>query len=224
MSDDYEEKYTKPDLRRELKEEIMEGDRGGRPGQWSARKAQLLVNEYEQRGGGYKKDEKDADAKSLEEWTDQDWQTADGSAYAEDGERMKRYLPKDAWDLLSEDEKERAKKKKRDGDSDGQQFVENTAAAKAARAFVDHGDASELTEEQLERLSKDELMDLAQEADIEGRSSMNKGELSTAIRRHHESSLENKTKRELYELAKDEEIEGRSEMSKSELQSALEDE
>ena len=61
----YEEKYTKPDLRRRLKEEIKESDRGGDPGQWSARKSQLLVKEYEKQGGGYKGeagDEVDYDA------------------------------------------------------------------------------------------------------------------------------------------------------------------
>ena len=63
---EYEEKYTHPEMRHEIKDELMESDKGGRPGQWSARKAQLLVQEYERRGGGYKKDTKDADAKSLE--------------------------------------------------------------------------------------------------------------------------------------------------------------
>ncbi|MGD1855835.1 MAG: Rho termination factor N-terminal domain-containing protein [Leptolyngbyaceae cyanobacterium] len=55
----YEEKYTKPDLRRQLKEEIKQSDRGGDPGQWSARKSQLLVKEYEKQGGGYKGDNRD---------------------------------------------------------------------------------------------------------------------------------------------------------------------
>ena len=47
-----EEKYTDPDLRERIKEEIKESDRGGRPCQWSARKSQLLTQEYEKRGGG----------------------------------------------------------------------------------------------------------------------------------------------------------------------------
>lgn len=55
----YEEKYTKPDLRRKLKEEIEQSDRGGDPGQWSACKSQLLVKEYEKQGGGYKSDDRD---------------------------------------------------------------------------------------------------------------------------------------------------------------------
>ncbi len=48
------EKYAHPDLREEIKEEIKAPDKGGRPGQWSARKSQLLTQEYEKRGGGYK--------------------------------------------------------------------------------------------------------------------------------------------------------------------------
>ena len=45
--------YTKPELRERLKSRIMAGDKGGRPGQWSARKAQLLAQQYEKAGGGY---------------------------------------------------------------------------------------------------------------------------------------------------------------------------
>ncbi len=46
--------YTKPTLRKKLFKQIMAGSRGGNPGQWSARKAQLLAKEYKAAGGGYK--------------------------------------------------------------------------------------------------------------------------------------------------------------------------
>lgn len=46
--------YTKPGLRKRLFEKILAGSRGGKPGQWSARKAQLLAREYKAAGGGYK--------------------------------------------------------------------------------------------------------------------------------------------------------------------------
>ena len=46
--------YTKPTLRKRIFDRILKGDKGGRPGQWSARKAQLLAREYEKAGGGYK--------------------------------------------------------------------------------------------------------------------------------------------------------------------------
>ena len=46
--------YTKPALRERLFKKIKAGTRGGKAGQWSARKAQLLAKEYEAAGGGYK--------------------------------------------------------------------------------------------------------------------------------------------------------------------------
>ena len=46
--------YTKPSMRKRLFEKIKAGCRGGKPGQWSARKAQLLAKEYKAAGGGYK--------------------------------------------------------------------------------------------------------------------------------------------------------------------------
>jgi hypothetical protein len=46
--------YTKPTLRKRLFEQIKSGSKGGRPGQWSARKAQLLAAEYKRQGGGYR--------------------------------------------------------------------------------------------------------------------------------------------------------------------------
>jgi hypothetical protein len=47
--------YTKPTLRKQIFERIKAGNKGGSPGQWSARKAQLLAREYKAAGGGYKK-------------------------------------------------------------------------------------------------------------------------------------------------------------------------
>ena len=46
--------YTKPGMRKRLFESIKAGGKGGAPGQWSARKAQLLAAEYKKAGGGYK--------------------------------------------------------------------------------------------------------------------------------------------------------------------------
>ena len=48
------DRYTDPDLRDRIKAEIMAGDKGGKPGQWSARKAQMVASEYEHAGGGFK--------------------------------------------------------------------------------------------------------------------------------------------------------------------------
>ena len=46
--------YTKPGMRKELFKKIKAGTKGGDPGEWSARKAQMLAREYKSKGGGYK--------------------------------------------------------------------------------------------------------------------------------------------------------------------------
>ena len=45
--------YTKPALRKRLFKKILAGTKGGRAGQWSARKAQMLAKQYKAAGGGY---------------------------------------------------------------------------------------------------------------------------------------------------------------------------
>ena len=45
--------YTQPSMRKRLFERILAGTKGGKAGQWSARKAQLLAREYTKAGGGY---------------------------------------------------------------------------------------------------------------------------------------------------------------------------
>ena len=46
--------YTKPVLRKRIFNRIKAGGKGGRPGQWSARKAQMMAKAYKKAGGGYK--------------------------------------------------------------------------------------------------------------------------------------------------------------------------
>ncbi len=46
--------YTKPAMRKRLFNKIKAGGKGGKPGQWSARKAQMLASAYKKAGGGYK--------------------------------------------------------------------------------------------------------------------------------------------------------------------------
>lgn len=45
--------YTKPTMRKNLFNKIKAGGKGGSPGQWSARKAQMLAKQYKAKGGGY---------------------------------------------------------------------------------------------------------------------------------------------------------------------------
>ncbi len=47
---DHDDNYTDPALRERIKQEVLAGDKGGRPGQWSARKAQLVAHEYTAQG------------------------------------------------------------------------------------------------------------------------------------------------------------------------------
>jgi hypothetical protein len=144
--EDWDAKYTDPALRARLKDEVVGGDKGGKPGQWSARKAQLLRAEYEKAGGDYR-GEKDAGQQHLSQWTEEEWQTSDGSADArtgdssEKGGASRRYLPKEAWEHLSEEEKRATDAAKAQGSEQGEQFVPNTeAAARAGREARDHSD------------------------------------------------------------------------------------
>lgn len=134
-AEDYAEDYTEPELRARLKEEIKAGDRGGRPGQWSARKSQLLAHEYEAQGGGYRHEgERTESQEHLSRWSEQDWHTADGGP----SEGTARYLADAAWELLSEEERRAADRAERSGSG---QHVPNTEAAQEARAAAEVADA-----------------------------------------------------------------------------------
>jgi hypothetical protein len=45
--------YTKPSMRKRIFEKVKASSKGGKPGQWSARKAQMVAREYKAKGGGY---------------------------------------------------------------------------------------------------------------------------------------------------------------------------
>ncbi len=126
--------YTKPELRDKIKADITAGDKGGRAGQWSARKAQLVAHEYEAQGGGYKHERTD-EQKSLKSWGEEHWHTEDGKQ-AIQGDTTHRYLPDKAWKDLSPAERKATDKKKVAGSERGEQFVANTAPAAKARKSV----------------------------------------------------------------------------------------
>ena len=69
-------KYTKPELRESIKKRVMAGSKGGKPGQWSARKAQLVALKYKEAGGGYKGG-KGKKQKDLKKWGKEKWMTKD---------------------------------------------------------------------------------------------------------------------------------------------------
>lgn len=132
-----ENNYTQPELREKIKHDVMAGDKGGRVGQWSARKAQLVAHEYEAEGGGYK-GERTETQQHLKQWGDEKWHTADGKK-AIQGETTHRYLPDKAWEELSPEEKRQTDAKKVRGSKQGKQFVANTATAKKARKDATQG-------------------------------------------------------------------------------------
>lgn len=123
--------YTKPELRENIKKKVIDGSKGGRPGQWSARKAQLVTNEYKAEGGGFKNGRSKAQ-KSLKAWGDEKWHTSDGKK-ATHGKTTRRYLPEKAWKELSPSERKATDRKKVSASRRGRQFVKNTSAAAKAR-------------------------------------------------------------------------------------------
>lgn len=111
--------YTNTALRERLKNRILAGTKGGKAGQWSARKAQLLAQAYEKAGGGYSGSKTKAQ-KSLSKWTKEEWGTKSGKPSLKTGER---YLPKMARKSLSASEYAATSRAKREGMKKGQQFV-----------------------------------------------------------------------------------------------------
>ena len=111
--------YTNSAMRERIKNRVMAGSKGGKPGQWSARKAQLLAAEYKKAGGGYSGSKTGAQ-KSLSKWTKEKWGTKSGKPSLKTGER---YLPKKARESLSSKEYAATTKVKREGMKRGKQFV-----------------------------------------------------------------------------------------------------
>ena len=98
---------TDPKLWERVKSKVTRGGNGGEPGQWSARKAQLAVQEYKKLGGGYLGAK--SEDNSLKRWSDDDLGTKSGRNSRETG---KRDLPKKARKaLLDSDYRETSAKK-----------------------------------------------------------------------------------------------------------------
>jgi len=161
-------KKTDPALWQKIKDKIERGSKGGKPGQWSARKAQLAVHDYKAAGGGYK-GEKSPD-NHLKQWSDEDWGTKSGESSAKTGER---YLPQKARASLDEKEYARTTAKKRADTRKGKQFSAQPAdiAAKTADA-------------RLHSLPVTELRKRAAAHAIAGRARMRKSELVAALSHH----------------------------------------
>lgn len=110
-------KKKNPALWKRIVSRVKSGSKGGKPGQWSARKAQLAVNLYKKQGGTYKGKKSET---SLSKWTKQKWRTKSGKKSSETGER---YLPEKAIKSLSPSEYAATTRAKREGTKKGKQFV-----------------------------------------------------------------------------------------------------
>lgn len=122
--------YTKPQLRARIVAAVKAGTAGGKAGQWSARKAQIVAQRYEKAGGGYTGSKTTAQ-KNLSKWTKEKWTTSDGKPAIRTGGTT-RYLPEKAWQKLSPQQKQATNRKKLQASKKGKQFVANTPAAKKA--------------------------------------------------------------------------------------------
>ncbi len=156
---------TDPALWERVKQEVTDGDKGGEPGQWSARKAQLAVSRYKAAGGKYKG--KKAADNHLAQWTHEDWGTKSGK---ESGQTGERYLPKTARDSLTDAEYKRTTAKKRADTAKGKQF---SAQPKDV--------AHKTSEARLMELPRTELLARAAKHGVVCRSRMNKSQLAAAL-------------------------------------------
>lgn len=155
---------TDPELWEKVKAEVTAGGKGGRKGQWSARKAQLAVAEYKKCGGGYE-GERDAD-NSLHQWSEEDWGTKSGARSEDTGER---YLPKAAREELSDKDYARTTAKKRADTKKGRQFSSQPK------------DVADKTRKHRDHRTKAELYAEAKKRDVPGRSKMSKEQLLRAL-------------------------------------------
>jgi hypothetical protein len=146
---------------------------GGKPGQWSARKAQMASHEYQAAGGGYR-GKKTAD-NHLEQWQEEDWGTKSGRKSSETGER---YLPEKAREHLTDAEYKRTTAKKRADSRQGKQFSAQPKDV-AAKTAQDRNASHAATRR--DGPTKAELMRQARARNVPGRSRMSKHELEKAV-------------------------------------------
>ena len=161
-------KKSDPKLWEEVKKEVTEGDKGGKPGQWSARKAQMAVQEYKHEGGGY--EGKKSEDNHLVQWEREEWGTKSGKPSGETGER---YLPKEAREALTPAEYKRTtEKKRRDSRKGLQHSAQPKDVAEKTAEALHHDDDHE---------TKADLYRRAQDRQIPGRSKMSKDQLKAAL-------------------------------------------
>jgi hypothetical protein len=113
---------SNPEKWKRIVSQVKASGKGGSPGQWSARKAQLATQKYKASGGGYKGPKK-AD-NSLSRWSKEDWGTRSGKPSTQGSEATgERYLPRRAREKLTASEYAATTRAKREGMRQGKQYV-----------------------------------------------------------------------------------------------------
>lgn len=204
-------KRTDPELWEAVKAEVTAGDKGGDPGEWSARKAQMAVREYKKRGGGYDDRGPRQEDTDLHHWTEEKWGTKSGGESGETGERylpkaVRMLLTEDDYRRTTArkrgareqfveqpaDVREKVGRIRHEGPT--REMIEERAAelgiegkgtddAALLRAIEEATDENGRAKrgKALGALSKADLMGMAREKGVEGRSRMSKEELVKAL-------------------------------------------
>ena len=127
-------KRTKESMWKRIVASVKSGSAGGRPGQWSARKAQLATARYKKAGGGYKG--KKSSSNKLSKWSKQKWDYVSKSDKKKPRKKRGRYLPESVRKSLSPSEKSATNRKKRAASAKGKQKAKYSkkVAGKVRRA------------------------------------------------------------------------------------------
>lgn len=112
-------KKTKPSLWKRIVASVKRGTKGGRAGQWSARKAQIATAKYKKSGGGY------SGAKSsknkLTKWSKQKWDYVSKGDSKKPKSKRGRYLPESVRKTLTKSQKAATNKRKKQANKKGKQ-------------------------------------------------------------------------------------------------------
>jgi hypothetical protein len=127
-------KRTKESMWKRIVASVKAGGKGGRPGQWSARKAQLATARYKKAGGGYKG--KKSSSNKLSKWSKQKWDYVSKGDKKKPRKKRGRYLPESVRKSLSPSEKSATNRKKRAASAKGKQKAKYSkkVAGKVRRA------------------------------------------------------------------------------------------
>ena len=127
-------KRTKESMWKRIVASVKAGGKGGRPGQWSARKAQLATARYKKAGGGYRG--KKSSSNKLSKWSKQKWDYVSKGDKKKPRKKRGRYLPESVRKSLSPSEKSATNRKKRAASAKGKQKAKYSkkVAGKVRRA------------------------------------------------------------------------------------------